>query len=234
MTYTRDDAFNEWFNKSYWDDDEMRDWMRRGWDAAMEKALAVPVHVSIRRLAQMLLFDCRLGIDNQQALDRIAQRIQRHIDTLAPVQPEQEPVAFYVYEWINPSDGVVFRSFRADEYQCGREPDRTVAVPTPPAKPAYEQEPAGSFMTREMAIEFCRRRRPSIEPTEQHIDRTIDAYAALFGDLVPAPPAAQRKPLTDEEMWNLWNSCGVDEMNQQEAFAFARAIEAAHGIKEKT
>jgi hypothetical protein len=48
------------------------------------------------------------------------------------------------------------------------------------------------------------------------------------------PPAAQRKPLTDEQMWNLWNSCGVDEMNQREAFAFARAIEAAHGIKENT
>ena len=47
------------------------------------------------------------------------------------------------------------------------------------------------------------------------------------------PPAAQRQPLTDEKIWNLWNSCGVDEMNQQEAFAFARAIEAAHGIKEK-
>jgi hypothetical protein len=43
------------------------------------------------------------------------------------------------------------------------------------------------------------------------------------------------KPLTDEQIWNLWNSCGVDEMNQQEAFAFARAIEAAHGITgEKT
>jgi hypothetical protein len=51
-----------------------------------------------------------------------------------------------------------------------------------------EREPVGSFMTREQAIEFCRRRRPSIEPTEQHIDRTIDAYAALFGDLVPTPP----------------------------------------------
>jgi hypothetical protein len=62
----------------------------------MEKALAVPVHVSIDRLAQMLLFDCRLGIDNQQALDRIAQRIQRHIDTLAPVQPEQEPARTYL------------------------------------------------------------------------------------------------------------------------------------------
>jgi hypothetical protein len=45
------------------------------------------------------------------------------------------------------------------------------------------------------------------------------------------PPAAQRKPLTDEEMWRLWNAEGNDAMNQQEAITFARAIEAAHGIK---
>ena len=43
------------------------------------------------------------------------------------------------------------------------------------------------------------------------------------------PP--QRKPLTDEQMWVLWNSQGDDAMEQQAAIAFARAIEAAHGIK---
>jgi hypothetical protein len=48
------------------------------------------------------------------------------------------------------------------------------------------------------------------------------------------PPAAQRQPLTDEEMWKLWNAEGNDAMNQQEAITFARAIEAAHGIKENT
>jgi uncharacterized protein YbaA (DUF1428 family) len=48
------------------------------------------------------------------------------------------------------------------------------------------------------------------------------------------PPAAQRQPLTDEEMWRLWNAEGNDAMNQQEAITFARAIEAAHGIKENT
>ena len=40
-----------------------------------------------------------------------------------------------------------------------------------------------------------------------------------------------RLPLTDEQMWKLWNAEGNDAMNQQEAIAFARAIEAAHGIK---
>lgn len=54
------------------------------------------------------------------------------------------------------------------------------------AQPAAQAEPVGSFMTREQAIEHCRKRRAGIEPTEQHIAATIDAYSALFGDLVPA------------------------------------------------
>ena len=48
--------------------------------------------------------------------------------------------------------------------------------------------------------------------------------------LYTTPP--QRKPLTDEQMWELWNSQGDDAMEQQAAIAFARAIEDAHGIKE--
>ena len=46
--------------------------------------------------------------------------------------------------------------------------------------------------------------------------------------LYTTPP--QRKPLTNEEMWQLWNSQGDDAMEQQAAITFARAIEAAHGI----
>lgn len=44
------------------------------------------------------------------------------------------------------------------------------------------------------------------------------------------PPAAQPalKPLTDEQIWNVAEHCEDDNR-----FAFARAIEAAHGIKEK-
>ena len=54
------------------------------------------------------------------------------------------------------------------------------------------------------------------------------------GQFLYASPPAQRKPLTDVEMWNLWNAQGNDAMNQQEAIAFARAIEAAHNIKGDT
>lgn len=66
--------------------------------------------------------------------------VQNIVDAIAaaaalqPAQPEQEPVAFYVYEWQNKSDGAVFRSFRADERAMGRAPDRVIAVPAPPAQ----------------------------------------------------------------------------------------------------
>ena len=46
-------------------------------------------------------------------------------------QALEQPVSFYVYEWVNPSDSIVFRSFRHDEHHMGREPDRTIAVPAP-------------------------------------------------------------------------------------------------------
>jgi len=38
------------------------------------------------------------------------------------------------------------------------------------------------------------------------------------------------EPMTDDEMWALWNSQGIDDMTQHEAIAFARAVEAHHGI----
>ena len=47
----------------------------------------------------------------------------------ALAQQGQEPVAFYVYEWVNPSDGYVFRSFRPEEHYMDRNPDRVIPVP---------------------------------------------------------------------------------------------------------
>jgi hypothetical protein len=62
--------------------------------------------------------------------------------------------------------------------------------------------------------------------------KQLEDGAKLYTKPQPVTEPHKRKPLTDEQMWNLWNSQGSDEMNQQEAIAFARAIEAAHGIKE--
>ena len=43
--------------------------------------------------------------------------------------------------------------------------------------------------------------------------------------LYTAPPAAQRKPLTDKTLWEMWVESPSDVLR------FARAIEAARGIK---
>ena len=51
--------------------------------------------------------------------------------------------------------------------------------------------------------------------------------------LYTTPPAAQRQPLTEEEIDDIWNRY-CDEMGEasiNDAYDIARAIEAAHGVK---
>jgi hypothetical protein len=50
------------------------------------------------------------------------------------------------------------------------------------------------------------------------------------------PPAAQRQPLTDDEIWKFWWSRpAVDDGDMESQFVAAvRAVLAAHGIKEST
>ena len=56
-----------------------------------------------------------------------------------------------------------------------------------------------------------------------------DPVAKLFGTLpVYDTTTQQRKPLTEEQLIDLWPSI----IMHQHTYAFARAIEAAHGIKD--
>lgn len=69
----------------------------------------------------------------------------------------------------------------------------------------------------------------------QAIERVAES---LPEPLYAAPVAAQAsKPLSDDEMWDLWNAQGNDEMRQQDAIAFASAAITAfclkNGIKER-
>jgi len=48
------------------------------------------------------------------------------------------------------------------------------------------------------------------------------------------PPAAQRKPLTDEAIQKVWDVASGAIPGWSRHIAYARAIEAAHGIKENT
>jgi len=47
------------------------------------------------------------------------------------------------------------------------------------------------------------------------------------------PPAAQRQPLTDEQISDLWCKVSNTDFVTADTHVFARAIEAAHGIGEK-
>ena len=51
----------------------------------------------------------------------------------------------------------------------------------------------------------------------------------LLATLLETVAAAQRKPLTDEQMFKIWLTVPAET---EDRFAFARAIEAAHNIKE--
>jgi hypothetical protein len=97
-----------------------------------------------------------------------------------------------------------------------------------------KDEPIGSFMTRLQAIDFLLKMRPQTEPTEKQIIATIDAYSALFGDMIESPTPTQRKSLTDEEIQDALEAeflGGDAKRNWQDDLRVARAIEAAHGIK---
>jgi len=64
-----------------------------------------------------------------------------------------------------------------------------------------------------------------------HITWNSDGVRTVNGVPDYTPPAAQRKPLTDDEMKLLWAKHGYKSAMCK---PFARAIEAAHGIKENT
>jgi hypothetical protein len=64
----------------------------------------------------------------------------------------------------------------------------------------------------------------------QWLDWAMDQQPRGKNSLTP-PPAAQRQPLTEEEVLNLWaGDVSRPVLGKNKVLAFARAIEAAHGI----
>ncbi len=69
-------------------------------------------------------------------------------------------------------------------------------------------------------------------------DEKPDEWKPLYAAPLAAQAQQASKPLSDDEMWDLWNAQGNDEMHQQDAVAFAEAAITAfclkNGIKEST
>jgi len=64
--------------------------------------------------------------------------------------------------------------------------------------------------------------------SQKHYEDTVADGRWQIRALYTAPQ--QQEPMTDEQMWQIWNAQGCDEMNQKEATAFARAVERFHRI----
>jgi hypothetical protein len=67
------------------------------------------------------------------------------------------------------------------------------------------------------------------DDTQVYADTLLIVYQRGFAD---GKQAAQRKPLTNKEIWQMVNDCTIG--GDLHADKFARAIEAAHNIKEET
>ena len=75
------------------------------------------------------------------------------------------------------------------------------------------------------------------EPLANHELQCVCGAVWCGDEMVHLPdkhPQAQRKPLTDEEIKELYGDDDNFRMTKKCVVAFARAIEAAHGIKENT
>jgi hypothetical protein len=67
------------------------------------------------------------------------------------------------------------------------------------------------------------------DDTQVYADTLLIVYQRGFAD---GKQAAQRKPLTDEEIWQIATDCTIG--GDLHADKFARTIENAHNIKEET
>lgn len=79
--------------------------------------------------------------------------------------------------------------------------------------------------------------------TVEHALNRGDDAALLFDEnspirgelrrLLAHPPAAERKPLSEDQITDIWADVSTDRDDGINIHEFARAIEAAHGIKEQ-
>jgi hypothetical protein len=75
-----------------------------------------------------------------------------------------------------------------------------------------------------------------LDGAEEILAGQIEGCGSEIAPLYTSPPPPQRTwvGLTDEQIEDIWADCPIDWDDQINILTFARAIEAAHGIKENT
>jgi hypothetical protein len=176
----------------------------------------------------------------------------------APPAAQQEPVAWMI-EWNGEPTGNLFR----DECYATREmqrlnmlhpQDRRRLVPlytTPPAAllalaERIEEANGDAISIDPQAAEELRRQHAEIE----RLRNDLAVYRGMVASVIVTAPAAadnlieayekglrdgaaQRQPLTEEEIRDFYGDNNNFELTGPYVIAFARAIEAAHGIGDK-
>ena len=96
------------------------------------------------------------------------------------------------------------------------------------AEPDYWQEEARRYAGN---ADYWRKRYEALAEPVQEPVQCSNTFACRCPKHYTTPP--QRKPLSEEEIAKCWHNTPWNEGLKTRVFASARAIEAAHGIKEK-
>lgn len=143
--------------------------------------------------------------------------IEKGLNALA--QPEQEPVAIYQYQmgngsWIDQDQG---------SYRYNKQHGHTVRIvyTTPPQRKEPEQEPVPDLYVKDINGNFHSYKEKGHTVSSQCVPPSHVGVGE--DDFTP-----HRKPLTEQQIVDLCDGT----LTTWEQVRIARAIEAAHGIKE--
>ena len=168
-----------------------------------------------------------LGLDYEPAQQErpsfaewTSDHVRNNLHKLKP-QPVQQDIPDLIAGALGVSRGTAYDMMREALASEAKE------QPAPVAKP-HEQEPVAIHQFRS----------PHCSDWYDGVPDHHDGHGPYEVRTLYASPPAQRKPLTDDEIWReyrfLWPFHPAEERKlASDILMFARAIEAAHGIKEK-
>ena len=175
---------------------------------------------SIEAIKQVLLEELELVLTDQETVlsngaERALQYVRSRLQAIA-VAEKQDPVgeAYLCDSCSTPFDGA-YECPSCGHNTAVKEP---VYTSPPPVPPAHKRQPLPKCFA---------------DFQQNHVTDRMCNECPLFEQCTLIPTKFQ--PLTDEQVMGIWNKrvWSVNEFQHALMF-FARAIEAAHGIKENT